>query len=75
MTFTKWQSLYLNQDYGDSRTSKFRIEDQLKQGDGGSWWELCERGEDRGKIMDPRTFDLFRKLGRPVSVTVMLLNS
>lgn len=48
MTFTKWQSWYLNQVYGDLRTSKFRIEDQLKQGDGCSsvGGSSCKREED-----------------------------
>lgn len=43
MTFTKWQSWYLNQVYGEFRTSKFRIEDQLKR-DGG-----ISVGESSGK--------------------------
>ena len=36
MTFTKWQSWHLNQVYGASITSEFRIEAQLNQGEGDS---------------------------------------
>lgn len=73
MTFTKWQSWYLNLAYGDSITSEFRIEAQLNQGDGGSTVDgkLCKQEEDGGKIRGSWTVDLSGDLANVVSIMFM----
>lgn len=54
MTFTKWQSWYLSQVYEDFRTSKFRVEGQLKRDGGISVGESSVKGrglrEDYGPL-------------------------